>query len=152
LTDDEASMSPTEAVDALSAFYEGLSAESVARFPEFYAEDAAFKDPFNEVRGVAAIQRIFAHLFRQVGEVRFVVRERVVADNGAMLVWEMHFRLNGMPARGQAQVIHGASHLRFDGEGKVVWHRDYWDAAEELYAKLPAIGWLMRFLQRKLAA
>jgi steroid delta-isomerase len=31
--------------------------------------------------------------------------------------------------------------------GKVVWHRDYWDAAEELYAKLPAIGWLMRFLQ-----
>jgi steroid delta-isomerase len=123
----------------------------VARFPEFYADDAFFKDPFNEVRGVAAIQRVFAHLFRQVEEPRFVVRERVVADNGAMLVWAMHFRL-GLSGRGQAQVIHGASHLRFDAAGKVVWHRDYWDAAEELYAKLPAIGWLMRFLQRKLAA
>jgi steroid delta-isomerase len=147
----EADMSTTASVDALTAFYEGLSAESVARFPEFYADDAFFKDPFNEVRGVAAIQRVFAHLFRQVEEPRFVVRERVVADNGVMLVWAMNFRL-GLSGRGQAQVIHGVSHLRFDAAGKVVWHRDYWDAAEELYAKLPAIGWLMRFLQRKLAA
>jgi steroid delta-isomerase len=49
-------------------------------------------------------------------------------------------------------VIRGASHLRFDADGKVVWHRDYWDAAEELYAKLPGIGWLMRTLGRRLAA
>lgn len=144
-------MSTTTSIDALSTFYESLSAESVARFPEFYADDAFFKDPFNEVRGVAAIQRVFAHLFRQVEEPRFVVHERLVADNGAMLVWAMHFRL-GRPGRGPAQLIHGVSHLRFDAAGKVVWHRDYWDAAEELYAKLPAIGWLMRFLQRKLAA
>lgn len=148
----EADISTTASVDALTAFYEGLSAESVARFPEFYAEDAFFKDPFNEVRSVAAIQRIFAHMFRQVGEPRFVVHEQVVADNGAMLVWEMHFRLPGRRGQGQVQVIRGVSHLKFDGQGKVVWHRDYWDAAEELYAKLPVIGWLMRFLQRKLAA
>ncbi|WP_313953656.1 nuclear transport factor 2 family protein [Accumulibacter sp.] len=147
-------MSKTAAVEALISFYEGLSAESLARFPEFYADDAFFKDPFNQVRGVAPIQRIFAHLFWQVGEPRFVVHEQLVADNGAMLVWEMHFRLPGRRGQGQAQaqVIRGVSHLKFDDEGKVVWHRDYWDAAEELYAKLPAIGWLMRFLQRKLAA
>ncbi|WP_313953661.1 nuclear transport factor 2 family protein [Accumulibacter sp.] len=145
-------MSKTAAVEALISFYEGLSAESLARFPEFYADDAFFKDPFNQVRGVAPIQRIFAHLFRQVGEARFVVSERLLADNGAMLVWEMHFRLPARRGQGPPQLIRGVSHLKFDGEGKVVWHRDYWDAAEELYAKLPAIGWLMRFLQRKLAA
>jgi steroid delta-isomerase len=49
-------------------------------------------------------------------------------------------------------VIRGASHLRFDADGKVAWHRDYWDAAEELYARLPGIGWLMRALRRRLAA
>jgi hypothetical protein len=27
-------------------------------------------------------------------------------------------------------------------------HRDYWDAAEELYEKLPVLGGLMRFLKR----
>ena len=31
-------------------------------------------------------------------------------------------------------------------------HRDYWDAAEELYEKLPVLGALMRLLRRKLAA
>jgi hypothetical protein len=54
------------AVDALIAFFEGLSPETVARFPEYYAADACFKDPFNEVRGVQPIQHIFMHMFRQV--------------------------------------------------------------------------------------
>lgn len=37
-------------------------------------------------------------------------------------------------------------------DGRIVLHRDYWDAAEELYAKLPVLGGLMRYLKRKLAA
>jgi steroid delta-isomerase len=44
---------------SLIQFYHELSPESVARFPEFYSADAYFKDPFNEVRGLAPIQRIF---------------------------------------------------------------------------------------------
>ena len=28
-------------------------------------------------------------------------------------------------------------------------HRDYWDAAEELYEKLPILGGLMRWLKRR---
>jgi steroid delta-isomerase len=138
--------------DALVAFFEGLSPEAVARFPEHYAIDAYFKDPFNEVRGVEPIQRIFAHMFSQLAEPRFVVLESVVAANGALLVWEMHYRLKGARTTASPQVIRGASHLRFDSAGKVTWHRDYWDAAEELYARLPGIGWLMRLLKRKLAA
>jgi steroid Delta-isomerase len=31
----------------------------------------------------------------------------------------------------------------------VVFHRDYWDAAEELYEKLPVIGALMRWLKKR---
>lgn len=54
--------------------------------------------------------------------------------------------------RDKAQVIRGVSHLRFNAEGKVVRHRDYWDAAEELYATLPGIGWLMRRLKRAMAS
>lgn len=145
-------MSPTASVDALVAFFESLHPEAVAHFPEYYADDAYFKDPFNEVRGLLPIQRIFAHMFKQVGEPRFVVRERVVADNGALLVWELHYRVKGWWHAGDARVIRGASHLRFDSAGKVTWHRDYWDAAEELYATLPGIGGLLRLLKRQLAA
>ncbi|NDH57873.1 MAG: nuclear transport factor 2 family protein, partial [Betaproteobacteria bacterium] len=37
-------------------------------------------------------------------------------------------------------------------EGKIAEHRDYWDAAEELYEKIPLLRWLMRWLRRKIAS
>lgn len=138
-------------VDALVRFFHALSPDDVIRFRDFYTEDAWFKDPFNEVRGVEAIQRVFAHMFEQVDEPRFRVTERVVDADGAVLVWEFHF---GMKRRGrrQAQLVRGVSHLKFAADGRVCYHRDYWDAAEELYMKWPLLGALMRGLRRRLAA
>jgi len=138
-------------LDALIHFYHELSPDSVARFPEHYSADACFKDPFNEVQGLPAIQRIFTHMFRQVKQPRFVITEQLATESGAMLVWEFRFHVRSW-GRGQAQCIRGVSHLRFDGAGKVCYHRDYWDAAEELYMKLPLLGILMRWLRRLLAA
>lgn len=144
-------MSHAARLDALVAFYQTLSPESIARFAEHYAEDAYFKDPFNEVRGLLPIQRIFTHMFRQVGEPRFVVVERVADAHGALLVWEFHYRVR-LWGRGKTQVMRGATHLKFGADGKVVWHRDYWDTAEELYSRLPGLGLLMRGLKKALAA
>jgi len=137
-------------LDALVSFFENISPQSIAEFPRYYADDAYFKDPFNEVRGVPAIQRIFTHMFRQVAEPRFLILDRVVDANGALLVWEFRCRFKRWGSR-PMQIMRGASHLKFDAEGKVLWHRDYWDAAEELYAKLPIIGWLMHGLKKKLS-
>ncbi|MCM8594184.1 nuclear transport factor 2 family protein [Accumulibacter sp.] len=145
-------MDNRRAVDALVDFYENLRPETVAGIDDHYAVDAVFKDPFNEVCGRPAIRRVFAHLFTQVGEPRFVVVDRVVDERGALLIWEMYYRSSTKTPRNPTEVIRGASHLRFDAEGRVTWHRDYWDAAEELYARLPVIGWLMRALRRALAA
>ena len=138
-------------VDELIDFYHGLAPESIARFPEFYSADAYFKDPFNEVRGVAAIQHIFSHMFRQVGAPRFVVSEQVVDEHGAVLVWTFHYLVRKW-GKDQAEIIRGVSHLKFAADGRVNFHRDYWDAAEELYMKLPVLGMLMRRLRRALAA
>jgi len=34
----------------------------------------------------------------------------------------------------------------------VFYHRDYWDAAEELYEKLPLIGSIFRFLHKAITS
>ena len=128
-------------------YFESLTPESVARLGELYSENAYFKDPFNEVNGRDGIRRVFDHMFRQVEAPRFRVTDRVADAAGAMLVWEFSFR-----SRGRETLVRGATHLRFDERGKIVYHRDYWDAAEELYAKLPLLGALMRWLRRRLAA
>jgi len=138
-------------LDRLVDFYQRLTPQTVARFPEFYSADAYFKDPFNEVQGVQAIARIFMHMFRQVEAPRFIVKERIADAGGAMLVWEFRSRVRRW-GRDETQVMRGVSHLRFDADGRVNYHRDYWDAAEELYMKLPVIGSLMRGLRRLLAA
>ncbi|CAN5137816.1 nuclear transport factor 2 family protein [soil metagenome] len=127
-------------------FYESLTIDSVSRVDDIYTNDAWFKDPFNEVRGIAAISKIFTHMFAQVKDPKFVVTTSMVDGGAAFLTWEFHFRMKRFsPA---PQCIRGATHLRFAPSGKIEFHRDYWDAAEELYEKIPALGSLMRTLKR----
>jgi ketosteroid isomerase-like protein len=133
----------------LVRYFETLGPESIDRLAEHYASDAVFKDPFNEVRGTEAIAAIFRHMFVQVESPRFVIGGRFVGDDGAMLLWDFHFRTRGLVRRDIS--VRGVSHLRFDAAGKVVLHRDYWDAAEELYSKLPLIGPVVRALSRAFA-
>jgi steroid Delta-isomerase len=143
------SASTQDAVARVIAFYEALAPADVDRIPELYAADACFRDPFNDVRGTAEIRRIFAAMFDHLADCRFTIRETVVDGDGAFLVWDMTYRMRSFRPD-TVQSIHGASHLKFDADGRIAWHRDYWDAADELYSKLPLIGPVMRYLKRRL--
>jgi steroid delta-isomerase len=131
-------------------FFETFSAEMLRELHSVYAADAFFKDPFNEVRGLAAIESIYRHMFNQVEGPRFVITKRVLQDGHAFLTWDFQFRMKRF-ARAEHR-IRGASHLHFDKDGRIIYHRDYWDAAEELYEKIPILGGLMRILKRSAAA
>lgn len=146
-------MSPTQphldsAIDALVQFFEQLQRADVAKLKNFYASDTFFKDPFNEVQGVAEMERIFAHMFEALDQPHFIVTGRVAQGQECFLVWDFRFRFKRFD-RVTWQTVRGTSHLRFDDTGQVVFHRDYWDAAEELYEKLPGVGALMRWLKRQ---
>lgn len=141
-------MTPEAAIERVVRFYESISPADLARVGELYAVDAFFKDPFNEVRGVPAIARIFEHMFVQVDGPRFAVRERVVQGDAAFLVWDFDFAFR-RPLPPGPRRIRGCSHLRLAADGRIAYHRDYWDAAEELYEHLPAIGLLMRWMRRR---
>ena len=131
--------------------FETFAPADVARLGEFYRDDAAFKDPFNEVRGVAAVQRVFAHMFETLDDPRFVITQQVRGGNDCWLAWEFEFRFRSMQ-RGKMQLVRGASHLVLAGDGRIQSHRDYWDAAEEVYEKLPVVGAVLRWLKRRAAA
>ena len=131
----------------LVRLFETISRETLhGELAQVYAPDARFKDPFNEVRGLAEIERIFVHMFEQVNEPHFVVTTKVLQDGQAFLTWEFLFRMKRFS--NETQCILGTTHIVFDADGKVAVHRDYWDAAEELYEKLPLVGGLMRWLKR----
>jgi ketosteroid isomerase-like protein len=139
------------ALERVVQCFEQLQRSDVVRLADIYTEDAFFKDPFNEVQGIPAIQRIFIHMFESLEAPRFVITTQVLQGTQAFVTWDFLFampRMNG----GKTQTIRGATHFvlrQESGVWRVAVHRDYWDAAEELYEKLPVLGSLMRWLKQR---
>jgi hypothetical protein len=137
-------------VQRIVNLFERFTPADVPRLPHFYATKARFKDPFNDVVGVAEIERVFAHMYVALDDPRFIIRDVVVDGDQCFLTWDFLFRFKRFTSL--PQTVRGSSHLKFDASGLVCLHRDYWDAAEELYEKLPWIGALMRWLKRRAAS
>lgn len=138
----------THTVQQIVDFFETLAPESLPRLGEFYRADAYFKDPFNEVRGLADIQHIFAHMYTALHEPRFVITQQAAQGDQCFLTWDFHFRFKSWRSE-VPQTIRGATHLQLGQDGRITRHRDYWDAAEELYEKLPVLSGLMRWLKAR---
>jgi hypothetical protein len=136
------------AVSRVVAYFETLTPQSVAALGTFYDPQARFKDPFKDVRGIQAIGHIFAHMFVALEAPRFVITHQIVQGDQCFLTWEFRFKFKNFK-RQTEQTILGGSHLVFSTDGLITLHRDYWDAAEELYEKLPLVGGLMRWLKKR---
>ena len=139
---------PTQDVIRLVSFFENLTPQSVVNMGSHYDARARFVDPFNDVQGLAAIEHIFQHMFVALDEPRFAVTTQVLQGQQCFLTWDFHFRFKRFQNT-TPQTIRGATHLVFSEAGLVTLHRDYWDAAQELYEKLPVVGGLMRWLKQK---
>jgi hypothetical protein len=88
-------------------------------------------------------------MFVTLKQPRFVVTQQVCQGTQCFLTWEFRFYFPSYKV-GQEQVILGASHLVVGDNGLILVHRDYWDAAQELYEKLPLVGSLMRWLKARI--
>ena len=138
-----------EALTGFQAYFESLTPEAVRHLDTVYAPEAYFRDPFNEVRGIEEIQRIFEGMYEAMHEPRFRIVETLLEGDRAVLVWDFTFRVKRWKPDTE-QTIHGLSLVRFGPDGRVTYHRDYWDAAGELFAKLPLIGPVIRYLARRM--
>ncbi len=141
-------MDKRQTTQKLATFFETLSPQSVTQLNTVYHAQATFKDPFNEVQGLPEIERIFRHMYVALEQPHFVVTGQVVDGSQAFLTWEFRFRFKRFDTA-TLQAVRGASHVVFNEQGLVTMHRDYWDAAEELYEKLPVLGGVMRWLKKR---
>jgi steroid Delta-isomerase len=137
-----------ENILALKRYFETLTPESVSSLSDRYASNAYFKDPFNEVRGIDAIEKIFRHMFATLDAPKFVIQDHWMNEMSLVFLWEFQFRFRGKATAMQS--FTGMSLLRFDAHDKINHHRDYWDAAEEIYEKIPLIGSTLRWIKRRM--
>ena len=131
-------------LDALVNWYETLRPETIHNLSNIYHEDARFRDPFNDVYGHEAIAGIFRHMFKTTKDPLFRITATQKEDQTAWVSWTFDFGLHG-----KALSIDGVTRLDFADDGRVIDHRDFWDATE-LFEAFPFVGRILRFLKRKL--
>ena len=121
----------------------------VDRVAEVYAETAFFNDTLKTVRGAEAIREYLGVTAEAVdrGTVEFL---DLVADDGNYYFrWLMTLRFKRFDAGEDKRSI-GMSHIRFDAEGRVVLHQDYWDSSSGLFEHVPVLGWMLERVKKRL--
>ncbi|MES9826273.1 MAG: nuclear transport factor 2 family protein [Candidatus Thiodiazotropha endolucinida] len=130
-------------IDKLVDWYQRLSPSSLNNIGEFYHESASFQDPFNRVQGSAQIAALLQHMFDTTESPGFIVKQIHIDGDVTWISWIFCCGL-----RGRKLTIEGASQLVLLQDGRIIRHRDYWDAAD-LYQQLPLIGTMIRMLKRR---
>ncbi|KJV10101.1 hypothetical protein VZ95_07180 [Elstera litoralis] len=142
-------MTSVPPIDPFQRYLENLTAETVPHLAELVAGDVRFIDPFHDVSGIAATERVFAAIFVSLKNVRFTVIDKAWSGNAWYLRWRFEAE---RPQGGQILAFDGMSELYFDADNRVRLYRDHWDAATGFYEKLPVLGWVLRLLRRKIAS
>ena len=133
------------AVSNFKNWFETLTPETLAELSEYYRDDIYFKDPFNEFKGIGKLNLIFTHMFEKLKEPHFVFIDIVEGEDSAYLTWDFHFKINN-----KVYKIHGSSLIKWNNDGKVFYHRDYWDVGEEVLMKIPILKSFYQILYNKL--
>ena len=130
-------------------YWETLTRDNVGALRALAAPEMRFVDPFNDIVGLERVVAMLAHMFDALDEPRFVVLDRASSDHAWYLRWRFTARLK---RRATPWIIEGMSEVHFDATGRVTAHLDHWDSGSQFYARLPGLGWLIRFIARRLAA
>jgi hypothetical protein len=139
------------ALDRFEAFFSQFAGDRVGRLLEqTYAADVWFNDTLKTVRGRDALGRYLHESAAAVEECRVEVLDRTRVQPGEFLLrWRMMIRFRKL-RRGIDTWTVGVSHLRFDADGRVAYHQDYWNAADGVYEHVPVLGALIRAVKRRL--
>lgn len=138
------------AVERFRAFFGDLKEESVkANIRSVYAPEVWFNDTLRSIRGVDALEHYLVETARSVESCKVDIDEVIPSDQGVYVRWRMHIRFKKF-RRGETHSSIGVTFLRFDKEGRVAYHQDYWDSGANLFEKVPVLGAGIRAIKRRL--
>lgn len=134
---------------AWCAFFETLSPASLGRIDTLAVPDLRFVDPFNDVTGRDRVRALLAHMFETLDAPRFVVLHQACDGDIGLIRWRFTARRPGQAA---GFTIEGMSEVWLAGDGRVIAHIDHWDAAGQIYERVPVLGFVLRRIRARLAA
>ena len=140
----------TDGISRYAEYLGRVNKDNLDDLKKLCTEDIHFRDPFNNVKSVEAYIAIMGEAYEMFSDVRFEVLDvfRSGDSNTAVIKWNFHFRTK----KGKTECITGLSEVFQNTDGKIATHLDYWDSGERIYAKIPLVGGLIRFIRSKVSA
>ncbi len=141
-------MTLESAARAYAAFFETVTPETLPELRRLCAPAIRFRDPFNDLTGIDSFMAVFEEMYATVEVPRFAVLHQAFSGQVCYLRWRFTGRLKGRKINFE---IEGMTEVQFDAAGLVIAHIDHWDAAGQVYEKIPVLGSLLRFFRRRIA-
>jgi hypothetical protein len=139
-----------EAIDRFKNYWSQLTEDRVRELlPTVYAENIWFNDTVKTITSRADLMNYMVKTAGHVASCQVEVKDIATSEEGYYVRWEMHI-VPKQADPGEVWSSIGLSHIRFNDEGLVVLHQDYWDSAGGMYEHLPGIGWLLRNIRARL--
>jgi hypothetical protein len=136
------------AIEKFRAFYEVFSEERIRTMIDgLYAPAAYFRDGFREVQGLGAITSYFISSTEGVHECTFDIQDVTVHEGNYYFRWIMHLTLKRNKEKPLQAV--GMSHVRFNAEGYITFHQDYWDTGI-IYEQAPILGRIITWIRSRI--
>ena len=116
-----------------------------------YASDAYLDDTLAVHRGAAEIEAYFLRTSETVTSYQLTIEDTARSGNDYYVRWTMTF---AAPALSSGKPVHsvGISQIRLNRDGKVGFHRDFWDSGQNFYSHLPGVGGAVGFVRKRLQA
>jgi hypothetical protein len=135
------------AIERFKSFYAVFSSDIIKKdVRNVYAETAYFRDGYREVQGRDAIEAYFLKSAETVHECTFDIQDVSVHNGNYYFRWIMH--LTTKRWKDEPITAVGMSHVRYDRDGMVTFHQDYWDTSV-IYEKVPIMGSVIRWIKQQ---
>ncbi len=114
-----------------------------------YAADAYLDDTLVVHHGAAEIEAYFVKTSETMKSYQVTIDDVARAGDNYYIRWTMIF---SAPALSGGEPVHsiGISQIRFNREGRVEFHQDFWDSGKNFYGHLPVVGGAIGFVRKRL--
>ena len=138
----------TRFVDFLSGLGRPTSGAEAA---SLYASDLHFSDALMVTRDKQTVVDHFSRLSEAGTRVTVEMHQTLQTGGDVYLIWSMQARFTPLRKEVVSDTL-GVTHVRFNAEGQVVLHQDFWDSGLGFYAHIPVLGAGVRAVARRFAA
>jgi hypothetical protein len=146
----EPDVTNNQRIQPLITLYNQMKQISLAeKIAETYAEKLFFNDTIVTLHNRQDLLKYLQHTQQQLDSMSFEVLGVQEKGDDVFVRWAMHNRFTVMGQSHNVQSI-GMSHLRFNSEGKIILHQDYWDSMQGFYQHLPIIGGILQWIKNGL--